>query len=341
MRQHTLGTILQECPGCNNKIPANVVTCPHCRYWLRGVGEKTRPTDKETPTTEEPAFADKGDRFGISESEEGLWSGVSRQSTTAQVFGILRAAFMTWRHLLSFLVMLAVIAQLGSIPLFLLFSKANIEPSQFDKYTPSMVAALGLALIVGAPLFLGSWATALRVIDAIYRRKKITSSLMTVFLSSLSHFGRLLASFALVGVLMVVAISPALLASYWIKNGGSQSLGAVFSLVGIVGLVYVNVLLAVVLPAVVLEGMGPISALRRSITLVRGRFMTVLGVKVSYWLCAIIVQSFALMFMFNQVLGEIASTAASIVFVTPLAWVLDYSLFRFLAKSSPKQSPSH
>lgn len=327
---------MQECPGCHNKIPTNVVTCPHCRYWLRSVLEEASSREEEASSSEEQSYTEGVERLETSKPDRGWWNEMHHKPTTVQVFGILRSAFIVWRHLIAVLAMLAVFAQLSSIPLLLLFAKANIEPFDFEHYTPALVAALLLALIVGAPLILGSWAAALMAIDAVFERRQISTSAFTLFKDSFHYFGRLLVSSVFVAVAMVVASSPAIVASYWLKNEGSQAVGTVLSLLGFVSLFFVLVKLAVVAPAVVLGGATPTSALFRSASLVRGRFMTVLGVLMSYWLCAMVVQSFAAMFMFNPVLGEIAGTAANIAFVIPFSWAVYYCIYRFLKETSPK-----
>lgn len=329
---------MQVCPGCKNEIPSNVVTCPHCRYWMRGVLENPEPREEDTTSAEDHVHVDNMNSLDTNETEERLWGEMHLQSTAEQVLGILRSAFVIWRHLLSFLIMLAVISQLSSIPIRLLFAKANIQPLDFEKYTTSLIMGLALAVIVGAPLILGAWTAALESIDAVVHRRKISKSAFNTFLKSFRHFRGMLISRVIVVAAMIAAISPVILAAYWTKNGGSQALAGVLFVVGCIGLVYIYVKTAVVAPSVVLEGQTPVSALLRSSALVRGRFATILGVTTVYWFFVIVVQSVASIFMVSPMLGEIAGTAVSIVFITPFFWAVNYCIFKALVLPSAKHS---
>ncbi|MDR8414258.1 glycerophosphoryl diester phosphodiesterase membrane domain-containing protein [Nonomuraea sp. 3-1Str] len=136
--------------------------------------------------------------------------------------------------------------------------------------------------------------------------------------------GRLPALFGMVGLLAVVMVVPVLvfaLILWALAGAGSLSEGGLIGVVLLMALLYLayalyfRTVFGLASPAVVLEGLGPVAALRRSWELVRGDFWRVFGILLLTSLIVGVVASILQVpfTMVGTVLGVLGSGAGSAI----------------------------
>ena len=197
---------------------------------------------------------------------------------------LLRRTFEVWRDdavrlgLLTALpyAFVGVAAVVGVIG-YAVFDEHLFDHAFFESFGPAqatLVGVFGGLFVTSSLFFVAAYAGGFLVVEERLRGENRSSGAFGALLAGLPHLGRLLVAYAVLGSGMAAMLAPALVGmsaaltqKSWALGFGAAALGAI----GVAGMCWLGIRLAIAGPLLVAENLGPFVALQHSLELTRGR----------------------------------------------------------------------